>query len=267
MSASAPRTSARRGNRPPAPIDPRIRARRAQVLHTQARRRLRWTLGVTAVLVMVAGGWLVLHSRLLSARVVTVVGSAHTPAADVIAAGGLTRDPPLIDVGGATAARIEELPWVAKATVQRNWPDGVRVVVVERTPVAVVAETAPAKGWALVDRSGKVLADVAQPPAGLVQVAGTAPPGLPGSTVTGTRAALAVASTLPKAFAAQVTQVQETAGGDVTLHLTSPLTVYLGSTASLHEKYEDTAAVLAGASLASGDVIDVSVPDAPVVRA
>ena len=260
--AAAPaREAPRRGA-----IDPRIRARRAEVLRAEARRRLRRTLAVTALLVVVAGGWLGLHTKLFAARVVTVVGAVHTPASAVIAAGGLTNDPPLIDVGSGTAARIERLPWVAKATVERRWPDGVRVVVTERTPVAAVAQDAPAKGWAIVDRSGKVLADEPQVPAGLVQVAGPVPPGAPGSTVAGARAALAVAATLPKAFASQVVEVQEARSGDVTLHLTSPLTVYLGSTASLHQKYEDTAAVLAGASLASGDVIDVSVPDAPVVR-
>ena len=47
------------------------------------------------------------------------------------------------------------------------------------------------------------------------------------------------------------------------MRLTTPVTVDLGSTAQLPAKYEDVAALLAGATLTSGDVIDVSVPESP----
>jgi hypothetical protein len=47
--------------------------------------------------------------------------------------------------------------------------------------------------------------------------------------------------------------------------LTSPVTVYLGSTARLAQKYEDVAAILAGAPLARGATVDVASPAAPVV--
>jgi hypothetical protein len=248
-------------------IDPRIHQRRADVLRQEARRRLRITVSVLAVLVLVAGGWLLLHTRLLAARVVTVVGAAHTPKAEILRAGGLTSHPPLIDVNASVASRIEQLPWIARATVTRQWPDGVRVAVVERTPVAAVAvdPATPSAGWAEVDRGGRVLTTVATVPSGLVKVSGAGAPGAPGTTLGSAVAALRVASSLPPAFAAQVTDVQQR-GGTVTLHLTSPLTVYLGSTADLPEKYEDVAALLAGAHLTAGQVIDVAVPATPVVR-
>ena len=53
--------------------------------------------------------------------------------------------------------------------------------------------------------------------------------------------------------------------GLVTLAMTTPVTVALGDTTQLTKKYEDVAAVLAGAHLVAGDVIDVSVPDSPAV--
>lgn len=247
-------------------IDPRIRARRAEILRTEARRRLRIALAVLAVLVALAGAWFLLHSRILSARVVTVVGSVHTPVSEIVDAAGLAAHPPLIDVGAAAVAGVDRLPWVARATVTREWPDGVRIHVVERTPVAAMPEPSPAGEWAVLDRGGEVLAVTSKPPAALVRVSAATTVALaPGTTLTFLRAALDVAATLPAAFGAQVTDVRQDMHGTVTLQLTSPVTVYLGSTASLAQKYEDVAAILAGAPLPRGATVDVASPAAPVV--
>ena len=275
--ATAPRTP--RGSGPP--LDPRIRARRAEISRSAGRRRLRLLLLALAVVGLAVGGWFLLHSRVLSARVVRVEGSVHTPRAEIVSVAGLAHDPPLIDVNpGAAAARLETLPWVAQATVTRHWPDAVEVNVVERRPAAVVSTTstrtpakstgslrpAPAEPWALVDRTGRVLTLVATPPPGLVHLAGPLHPGRPGSTVPPVAlSGLHVAATLPPAFRSQVTTVQVESGGRVHLALTTPVTVDLGTTSQLHQKYEDTAAVLAGGTLVAGDVIDVSVPDSPTV--
>ncbi|MGH8980114.1 MAG: cell division protein FtsQ/DivIB, partial [Acidimicrobiales bacterium] len=243
-------------------MDPRIRARRAEVLRGEARRRLRIALGVLAVLSVAVGCWALLHSRMLSARVVTVVGAVHTPPSQIVAAAGLADHPPLIDVTGAAAAKVERLPWIAHAVVTREWPDGVRITVGERTPVAAVAD---GSSWALVARSGKVLERTSAPPQSLARVSSTDAPGAPGTSLGSARPALAVAATLPPAFRGQVTKVLEGARGNVTLDLTSGLTVNLGSTVQLQKKYEDVAAILSGAPLASGEVIDVAAPAAPIV--
>ncbi|HVC15640.1 MAG TPA: FtsQ-type POTRA domain-containing protein [Acidimicrobiales bacterium] len=262
MKASAPPREARTSGS----IDPRIRARRADVLRTEARRRLRVALAVLAAVVVVACGWFALHSRLFAARVVTVVGAVHTPAARIVAAAGLADHPPLLDVGASAVAGVERLPWVAHAAVARQWPDGVRITVTERVPVAAVAEVPASSGFALVDRTARVLAVTSHPPPGLVQVGGVASPGAPGSTSGDLRAGLRVVASLPAAFAGQVSDVREDQHGDVTLQLTSALTVYLGSTAQLPKKYEDIAAILKGATLASGSTIDVAAPATPVVK-
>jgi hypothetical protein len=47
--------------------------------------------------------------------------------------------------------------------------------------------------------------------------------------------------------------------------MTTPILVDLGSVAQLAQKYEDISAILSGATLHNGDVIDVSVPGAPTV--
>ncbi|MGH9108210.1 MAG: cell division protein FtsQ/DivIB [Acidimicrobiales bacterium] len=245
-------------------IDPRIRHRRVEVARRRGRRRLRVVVAALVAAVLAAGGWTLLHTGLFSARVVTVVGSVHTPASEVVATAGLAGHPPLVDVdAGAVADRLAALPWVRRATVDVQWPDGVRVVVAERRPAALVAA---GTGWAEVDRTGRVLADVTSPPAGLPHLSGGSTPGAAGSALPGDRAGLAVAATLPPAFAGQVAQVVQGQAGHVELHLTSPVTVDLGPATQLHAKYEDVAAILAGASLTAGDVVDVAVPGAPIVR-
>ncbi len=296
--------------RPAGGIDPRIRERRTEVTRAAGRRRRRILLGVVVVLLLAVVGLVFLHTKALAARSITVAGSVHTPASTIIATAGLAGHPPMIDVDAdAAAARLEQLPWVDTATVSRQWPDGVRIVVTERTPVAVVSTTAAAgqapagqgtatvapagteatttttapsttttapsttttvpaaEPWALVDRTGRVLADVASPPAGLPHLVAPAAPGAPGTVMPSAGPGLVVAGSLPQAFAGQVAEVDVAADGQVNLKLTSPLTVNLGTTAQLPQKYEDVAAILAGAGLADGDVIDVTVPESPTVTA
>jgi cell division protein FtsQ len=257
-------------------VDPRIRTRRIAVERQRGRRRLYRLVLLVVVTAAVLGGWWLLHSRYLSARVVTAAATAHTPEAEIVAASGLTARTPMIDVDpGQVSARVDRLPWVGRTTVTRQWPDGVRIDVTERTPVAVVSVPArpatkataavPAR-WALVDRTGRVLTDLPSPPAGTVQVVAPVVPGPPGTTL-GRIAdpALTVAATLPKAFGAQVTTVAVGSHGDVTASLTSPVTVRFGNSTQLRQKYESVAAILAGATLSPGDIIDVSVPGSPTV--
>ncbi len=76
---------------------------------------------------------------------------------------------------------------------------------------------------------------------------------------------LRVASSLPASFAAQVTAVTVEPAGWIQLAMTTPILVDIGSDTELTAKYEDVSSILAGATLHNGDVIDVSVPDAPTV--
>jgi cell division protein FtsQ len=252
-----------RSSRPQRPrMDPRVAARRAEVSRARGRRR-GWMVIVALLVVLVCvGAWFLAHSSLFSARAVTVEGSTHTPFPVVLRAAGLSTHPPLVNVDtGAAAAAVERLAWVRSATVTRHWPDGVTVAIVERVPVATVQE--PGGAWALLDSTGHVLATEGDPPQGLVHLSakGTIPAA--GGTFGAAVAAAHVAATLPVAFKAQVAGIQ--AGSGVTLTLTSPLTVQLGSTSDLAAKYEDVAAILAGAQLHAGDTIDVSVPASPTV--
>jgi cell division protein FtsQ len=243
-------------------------ARRTAVIRQQGRRRLR--ILVTGLLCTVAlvGAWYLLHSPLFSARSVTVVGAVHETAAQVKAASGLSSRTPLMDVDrGAVSDRIEQLPWVKSAAVAVSWPDGVRITLIEESPLVAVPEVGGR--WATVSADGRVLqvsSVSTTPPAGLRSLTVPQAPGPPGSILPARdRVGLLVAATLPPSFAAQVTGVTVEPAGWVQLAMTTPIVVNIGSGTQLEAKYEDVSSILAGASLQSGDVIDVSVPRAPTV--
>lgn len=219
------------------PIDPRFRERRISARRRAVRRRL-LILGILAgACTLGIGGVALLHSSLLAVRTVQVTGIAHTSRARVLSAAHLSKI--MIDVNGPRAAkRVEALPWVAGAKVERHWPSRVRISVVERKPVAEVPLSgtgagptrpgggpegpapAPGSSWALVDGSSRVLADVGQLSPALVVLGGMGDPGPPGSQLgSGAGPAIEVVVRLLPSLAPRVAAVNAVGGGDLDLVL------------------------------------------------
>lgn len=253
-----------------ASIDPRIRQRREQVERSRTQRRLRQLGIVGLVVALVLLGAVLLHTPLFEAKVVTVTGRhPNTPTSAIEAAAGLLHHPPLISVDpGPTAARVESLPFIASARVIRHWPDAVTIAVTERQPVTVMA--GPATSWSTLDGYGRTLAVAPGKPTlpTLVVHVGTSsvPPAPLGGTLSpAAEPGLAVARSLPAAFAGQVTSISVAADGTVSLALNSGLTVLLGTVSDLAAKYEDVAAIIAHAPLRGAHTIDVTVPQSPTV--
>jgi cell division protein FtsQ len=259
------------GSRPS--IDPRIRQRRIAVRRSDGQRRLRRILIAFGLVGLVVVAVLLLHTPLFSARAISVTGAhSHTSTAEIVDAAGLKGHPPLISVNpGAAAGRVEALPFIASARVERRWPDGVKVVVTERVPKALIA--GPGSEWSIVDGTGRTLEVLpgSKLPLGLLVLSvhgptGVVRPARVGRTLGSAAAfALAVCRTLPPAFAAQVVSVTEGPDGTVSLGLNSRITVLLGTDSDLEAKYEDIAAIIAHASLRGATVIDVTVPQSPAV--
>jgi cell division protein FtsQ len=254
-----------------ASIDPRIRQRRVAIQRSRGRRRLLWIVAVVAAVSLVAGIVGLLHTPLFSARVVTVTGAhPHTSAASIVAAAGLAHRPPLISTDpGATAARVEALPFIATVRVLRHWPDGIQIAVTERVPVVQMA--GPGASWSILDGYGRTLqVQPARLPGLVALVVHTPRRVIPPSRVGGTLPAAAsagvrVSRTLPPAFSAQVVSVTMAPDGTVSMALNSGITVLLGTATDLPTKYEDVAAILAHGSLHSTSTIDVTVPPSPAV--
>ncbi|MEI8051249.1 MAG: FtsQ-type POTRA domain-containing protein [Actinomycetes bacterium] len=263
--AKAKTPTAKKASRPVPEVDPRIAKRRQDVERRSRRWRVRIVITLVIGVVLAGGLWALLHTSAFSARTITVHLGAHETRHDVVVAAGLKGHPSLVSIDtSAAAARIEALPWVAKATVVRHWPSSVEVRVVERRAAAV---TPAAQGWAAVDGTGRVLGVDPEhgPDAMILRVQGVHP-GKPGTSLSKkANPALEVARTLPPAFRQQVHAVIGHTDGTVVLRLTAPITVNLGSVAQLTEKYRDVASILAGASLHAGDVVDVSVPQASTI--
>ncbi|GAC1532828.1 MAG: hypothetical protein NVS3B12_11330 [Acidimicrobiales bacterium] len=253
--------------RPKQRIDPRIRQRRIDVRRQAGRRRLRVLIACTCALVAVALLVGALRSPIFVVRHIRVTGAVHVRSSQVIDAAGLSGTHQMIDVTGRGRIRaVEGLAWVRRAEVRREWPGTVRITVTERAPVALVGSAA---GTAMVDATGKILADGGPgahlPTVSVVSaagpIAGEGPPGavLPPSF----GPALAVAAAMPAELSPYVDAIVATEAG-VRLRLAGGGTAWLGSADQLADKLVAVVTLVERERVGSG-TIDVSVPTAPVL--
>jgi cell division protein FtsQ len=202
-----------------------------------------------AVLILLAalglgGGvtWVLLGSGLFAVRSVVVTGTHLVPDSEVVAVADVQPGTPLIRVNTARiAARILTIRQVLAVRVATAWPDRVVITVRERTPALVVA--LPDGGFDLIDANGVV-----------VQSAATRPPGLPMYTTTAAAsslrdnpdvsAAAAVIATLPAALRSSVTSVTAPGPDQVTLQLSSGVTVVWGDADDAAAKAKELAILM-----------------------
>jgi cell division protein FtsQ len=108
-----------------------------------------------------AGAALVDRSLALSARLGLAVrevyadGRVRTTPAELRAQLGIEIGQPILAVDpDATRARLEQLPWVEQASVERQLPDRIEVRLIERRPLALWQTDGR---FALIDRGGDVI--------------------------------------------------------------------------------------------------------------
>ena len=126
-------------------IDPRLADRRRDVAEDRARRNVDRILRFLAVVAVVGGVvWLML-SPTFSVEAVEVSGVQASETDAILAANKVVAGRPLILIRTETVeAELLGDPWVKDASVSLDWPRGVIVAVLERSPVAWV-ETSD--GW------------------------------------------------------------------------------------------------------------------------
>lgn len=250
------------------PIDPRIRARRVEVLKRQGRRRLRVLLVVGVVLAMaMVLWWLVERSPLLDVDQVTVSGAEKTPVVAVVQASGIDKGEPLLQVDVAAArAAIADLPWVQRVSSDRTLGGEVRFTVTERVAVAAVPG---ASGWLLVDSDGRVLETTDELSGDVVVVDGARWQVAPGGWVgEGALPALDVAALLPAGLRPKVASIQVMAAegsGDLELVLFGGGRVLLGDAGELDQKFLAALTLLVRLDIDCLDTIDVRAPSVPVL--
>lgn len=255
----APRRTAERhgGSSPVTPLATRRRPRRGG-------RRRRTVLAAAGVLALGLAVWLVWAGPLLAVSTVRVDGVSTLSAELVREAAGVQQGTPLLRVDvDAAEARVADLPQVASVEVTRGWPQTVVITVVERVPVAVVGE--PGRR-SLVDAEGVLFDSVSgEPPAGVVQLVVDNP----GPDDAATTAALTAIGSLSDALREQVAGVAAADPEDISMALTDGTIVRWGSAEDSPAKASALAALvdqIASGSLEPATTIDVSAPDAVVLR-
>jgi cell division protein FtsQ len=126
----------------------------------------RWWPALIVASVAVLGG-LLLHSPWLSLSRIDVAGAVRSDPAGRIADLGVGDGAILIWIDtGAVERAVESDPWVADAVVEREWPDRLRVDVLERDPVALIQGSGQ---WMLVATDGTVLEVGLEPTGGYLR--------------------------------------------------------------------------------------------------
>lgn len=114
-------------------------------------------LGTCAGAALLMRNWLIHDARFVvpSASAVEFTGNVHTTRDDLLSVFGDDIERNIFYVPLAQRrAQVEQLPWVAHATVMRLLPNHLRISVVERTPVAFVRQ---GSRIGLVDANGVLL--------------------------------------------------------------------------------------------------------------
>jgi len=103
-----------------------------------------------------------------------VEGRVRTPRDQLLAALNVKRGDAILAVDLAAAQkRIEEIPWVRTAAVERRLPDQLHILITERSPIALWQS----KGrYFLVDREGQIVGDQVEDYAGLPLTVGEGAP-------------------------------------------------------------------------------------------
>ncbi|MFN0090653.1 MAG: cell division protein FtsQ/DivIB [Acidimicrobiales bacterium] len=247
-------------------VDPRFRERRAEVRRSAARRRL-VRAGVAAGAAAAAlVGYGLSRTSLLDVDTVVVRGAVRTGAAVAEAQSGVLRGDQLADLDGArAAARVAELPWVARVEVTRRWPGTVVIAVQERTAVAQIA--AAEGGWLLADGDGRLLDRAPQPDPALVTVEGVVVGGEPGVGLDDRSAqALRLVAKIPPALRGRVATVRYEGDKGLELTLVPSGVIRLGDLQGVDEKLRASAAVLAQVDAQCVNTINAVSPGKPALE-
>lgn len=251
-----------------AAVDPRLRARRAEVRRANARRRRRRrriTVLVVAALVVAAA---VAFSPLLSVRSISVAGVRHLAPEQVVAASGLSEGDSMITLDtDAAESSVLATRWVRRVSIDRRLPWSVDIVVNERTLVATVADRNGAQF--LVGDDGVILERV-----DVVAPRDVPVVNLPDITLddrstfsAAVAASIAEAGALPTWLAQSVSGTIIDPAGRITFALDGGVTLRFGDADDAERKLA-AAQTLLGSGVAPSGIcqVDVSVAAAPTLR-
>lgn len=233
-----------------------LRAEIRRFTQRSRRRRIVWLSALGAAVVVIGGSVAAAYSPLFAVERVTIVGATTLDATAVEAslAGQVGTPLALVDSSEVKAALLA-FPLIETYALEAKPPHDLTVRIVERTPIGVIRSAA---GYTLVDAAGVALATTSDQPAGqpLLEIGG-------GTDSAAFESAGLVVRSLPADVRAALTGVSATTADDVTLTLSTGLTVVWGSAEDSPLK----SATLAKTLIARPDAstIDVTSPEVAVV--
>lgn len=235
------------------------------LVRTRPWRRRRRAILLTAaavVVLLVAATIAAVTVPALSVRQVEVQGLGYVQESAVDdAVSGYRGDSVLLLPTDRIAGEVEKVPGVASATVERSWPDGMRVEVTERTAIASL--TTQDGSTVLLDASGTELPEAAGQGASPVPLTLAADAADPDGART---AMISVLADMPSTLRGGITSMTASSPSDVTFTLEvedgGTRTVVWGDAADSSLKAQVVQALLKE----PGQEIDVSSPVAPVTR-
>jgi cell division protein FtsQ len=241
------------------PVGGPIRA--AHVANPARRRALRpWLIAASVVLVLGSIAFGLTYTPLFRADQIRIRGEAHLSEAKILKVAGLGPATNLLhaDLAGAQR-RLEQEPWIARASVSRSLPHGLDIQVVERVPVAT---TVSGGRRVLVSIEGVVLGNAGNVSGFPVVLS---PEGSEDLSLDELRAGGRVATAMPTGLRAQVDAITVDGDGAIVVRTGSGVLVTYGDDTQLQAKAQSLKAVLAwaargGESLAT---VDVTVPGSP----
>lgn len=261
----------------PVIFDNRFRQRRIDVAKDAGRRRLHRLLWVVAFALVALVSIVVIDSALLDIDEITVSGSPHADVDQLLSAAGVARGDALVTLDlGAVERRLEAMPWVDAAAVERDLPGSLSISITERVPTTLVTAGDSA---ALIDGSGRILS-VGETTALTSDFAAAAPDGpapvavratsvdalVPGQEVAGEFAlATGLATRLTDEPAGAVAAVVVDDDSGLSLELHGGGTVVLGDTTDLDQKIEAFRTMFARVDLECLSTLDLRVSTRPVL--
>lgn len=242
------------------------RNRRRFARRQWARRWLTWRYLAGLLVTVLAVGFAVhavYFSSWLAVEEAEVIGESQLREREILRAADVPVGEQLARVDtDSIEVRVRSLATVESADVSRQWPHGVRIEVVERTPIAVIARGSG--GYTQIDAEGVTFGRVGQPPENLPQIRTG-----PGADKAALTEAAGVVSALSPEVSVLVGHVEVASIDEILLRLRDGRTVRWGSADSSSEKAQVLLAFFDAEEAGELDparMYDVSVPGRPTTR-
>ncbi len=239
-------------------IDRRFVERRESVARAAFRERSHKQLIIVAIIVLALVGAVVAKSGIFNVRAIDVVGVSLGRQDEVRRVAAARGDSMVALDTSAIEQRILALPYVGSVAVDREFPNRLRLRIVELTPAAVAV--APHE-VALIASNGRVLEHRSHTPRGMVRVTGFVALPRDGEDIRPVGIG-ALAAALPDSMRAELRSIDISDGSGIVVRLRT-IEIRLGELQQLDLKLRTAEAVLSKANGCT-KYVDVSTVSAPV---